>query len=83
MDNYYIDSFGKPIPMLTDLSGNPIERTPYSHPYNFDQHVTWVSEKFDKNKILRYNKYITKFYTIQEKKQIFFILLQLINFFKK
>lgn len=51
MDNYYIDSFGEIIPMLTDLHGKPVERTPYSHPYSFDQHVTWISEKFDKNKI--------------------------------
>ena len=48
---YYNDTFGAPIPMLTDLYGNPIERTPYSHPYNFDQHVIWVSKKFNKSKI--------------------------------
>jgi len=49
--NYYINADGEPIPMFTDLYGNPIEKTPYSHPYDFDQHVIWVSNKFDKNKI--------------------------------
>lgn len=48
---YYKNALETPIPMLTDLYGNPIERTPYSHPYNFDQHVIWVSKKFDKSKI--------------------------------
>ena len=49
--NNYLTSWGEPTPMFTDLYGNPVERTPYSHPYNFDQHVIWVSKDFDKNKI--------------------------------
>ena len=49
--NNYQEAWGKPIPMLTDLYGNPVEKTPYSNPYDFDQHVIWVSKKFDKNKI--------------------------------
>ena len=48
---YYTNADGYPIPMLTDLDGNPVERTPHTHPYNFDQHVIWISEKFKKNKI--------------------------------
>lgn len=49
--NNYINSYDKPIPTFTDLYGNPVERTPYSHPYSFDQHVIWISEDFEKNKI--------------------------------
>lgn len=49
--NQYVDAWGMPIRMFTDLYGKPIERTPFSHPYNFDQYVIWKSEEFDKNKI--------------------------------
>ena len=47
----YNDAWDKPIRMFTDLYGNPVERTPFSHPYNFDQYVIWKSKEFDKNKI--------------------------------
>ena len=49
--NNLVNDWGESIPMLTDLYGNPVERTPYTHPYNFDQHVIWKSKEFDKNKI--------------------------------
>ena len=49
--NNYLEYSGKPIPIFFDLYGNPVERTPYSHPYNFDQHAIWISENFDRNKI--------------------------------
>lgn len=45
------NSWGEPLSMFTDLYGNPVERTPYSHPYSFDQYVIWKSNVFDKNKI--------------------------------
>lgn len=49
--NNYQNAWGESIPMLTDLYGNSVERTPYTHPYNFDQHVIWKSEDFDKTKV--------------------------------
>lgn len=48
---YYINAAGEPIPKFTNLDGNPVERTPHTYPYNFDQHVIWISEKFKENKI--------------------------------
>lgn len=49
--NNYQNAWGESIPMLTDLYGNPVERTPFSHPYDFDQHAIWISEDFDKTKV--------------------------------
>lgn len=34
---------------FVDLRGNPIKRTPYSHPYNYDEYVVWKSNEFDIN----------------------------------
>lgn len=35
--NYYDSRF-------VDLKGYPIERTPFSHPYNYDSYVQWKGE---------------------------------------
>lgn len=29
---------------FVDLDGNPVERTPWSHPYSFSEHVLWKSD---------------------------------------
>lgn len=31
-----------------DLDGKPVERTPFSHPYNFDDYVIWQSADYKK-----------------------------------
>lgn len=33
-----------------DLNGKPIKRTPFSHPYNYDEYVIWKDENFNKEK---------------------------------
>lgn len=35
-------------PIFEDLDGNPIERTPYSHPYSYDAYVLYKSPDYDK-----------------------------------
>lgn len=29
---------------FVDLNGNPVERTPFSHPYNYDSFVNWKGD---------------------------------------
>lgn len=51
-DTDFINAWGEEItPQFADLHGRPVERTPFSHPYNFDQYVTWKSKDYDSNKI--------------------------------
>lgn len=50
MDNL-LNAWGEPVDRFTDLYGNPVERTPFTHPYNFDQYVIWKSKDFNKNKV--------------------------------
>lgn len=42
---YAVGLDGRPI--FEDLDGNPIERTPYSHPYSYDAYVVYKSPDFD------------------------------------
>lgn len=35
---------------FVDLNGNPVKRTPVSHPYNYDPYVIWKDESFDDKK---------------------------------
>lgn len=44
---YY--SYGRPIGFI-NLNGRPIERTPFSHPYNYDEYVCWIDESFNRDK---------------------------------
>lgn len=34
-------------PRFYDLNGNPVERTPWSHPYAYDEFVVYKAENFD------------------------------------
>ena len=47
----YRNIYGEEIkPQFVDLDGNPIKRTPYSNPYNYDEYVVWKDKNFDKEK---------------------------------
>ena len=47
-----VNCWGEQInPLFADIYGNPVERTPYSHPYNFDQFVVWTDKKFKPREI--------------------------------
>lgn len=35
---------------FVDLNGKPIERTPFSHPYNYDEYVIWKDKIFNEDK---------------------------------
>lgn len=37
-------------PMFVDIRGRRVERTPYSHPYNYDEFVQWKSSDFNSHK---------------------------------
>lgn len=43
-----MDNFFEAIGELRDLDGNPIEKTPTTHPYNYDEHVIWMDKDFNK-----------------------------------
>ncbi len=43
MENYW----GEVAPTYCDLNGRPMERTPWSHPYSYDEFVIFKSERFD------------------------------------
>ena len=46
-----LNMFGYEIkPAFVDLDGNAIEKTPFSHPYNYDEYVLWKSENYTKEK---------------------------------
>lgn len=46
MNNYeYDDGYIKY--QFVDLDGNPIKRTPFTHPYNYDEYVIWKDKDFD------------------------------------
>ena len=45
--HYTIDHNGKPVPYLIGWDGERITRTPSSHPYAYDAHFTWKSERFE------------------------------------
>lgn len=45
--SYDYDWYGEEIaPRFVGLDGKPIEKTPYSHPYSYDEFVKWKSEDF-------------------------------------
>ena len=43
-----MDNFFEAIGGLRDLDGNFIEKTPTTHPYNYDEHVIWIDKDFNK-----------------------------------
>lgn len=47
MEEFY-DSYGESAgPLYLDLNGKPVERTPWSHPYSYDDFVIYKNEDFD------------------------------------
>lgn len=34
---------------FVNLKGEPVERTPYTNPYNFDEYVVYISDKYKLN----------------------------------
>lgn len=36
--------------LFLDLNGQEVKRTPFSHPYNYDEYVTWKSDDFNKER---------------------------------
>ena len=44
MQNRYYDS------KFVDLNGEPIKKTPFSHPYNYDEYVCWKDRNFNREK---------------------------------
>lgn len=36
--------------LFLDLDGQEVKRTPFSHPYNYDEYVTWKSDDFNKER---------------------------------
>lgn len=45
MFDYYADEYGGAI--YLGLSGKPVKRTPWTHPYSYDEFVIFKSERFD------------------------------------
>lgn len=47
MDDFY-DIYGRNCgPMYLDLNGEPVKRTPRTHPYSYDEFVLYKSDDFD------------------------------------
>lgn len=43
-----MDCYGYELePRYVDIHGNKVEKTPYSHPYNYDEFVVWKSKNFN------------------------------------
>lgn len=54
-ERYYEDFCGWDNPLYFDLNGMPVERTPISHPYSYDEFVVFKSRRFEKTDCMVYH----------------------------
>lgn len=45
----FINRDGCQANVLYDIDGNVVERTPYTHPYSYEEYVVWKSDDFQKD----------------------------------
>lgn len=54
-ESYYGDCWGEDGPLYLNLNGRPVERTPMTHPYSYDEFVIFKSKRFEKTDCMVYH----------------------------
>ena len=54
-ESYYGECWGNDGPLYLNLNGRPVERTPMTHPYSYDEFVIFKSERFEKTDCMVYH----------------------------
>lgn len=49
---WYSINMDKPYSRFVNLNGDPVRKTPFSHPYNYDEYVIWKDQNFNIEKSL-------------------------------